>query len=305
MFSDSIVWYLFFAGTGSGAAFAAFVLDSYVRRFKPRLFRQYLPLITWGLVAGIVLVALGAVFLVLDLGRLDRVADLFLHPTLSVVTAGAWGLTLFFLVNSLQVFLRLYCADLIPKALHIAVRWLGALCSLFVMGYTGILLESLHAVHFWATPLLPVLFVLSSLSAGIALLVVLGFFRRVDGVTLKTLIRLSRVHIPLVACELLVIAAYICLMIGRSPSAAESTTSLLQGSYSLLFWLGVIMGGLLLPIALDVFPRHKNGWNSLVVSGVLLLAGALALRFCILGVGELPDIQSGLVLAPQLLALLI
>ncbi|GHT77859.1 molybdopterin oxidoreductase membrane subunit [Actinomycetota bacterium] len=304
MFSSNIIWYLFFAGTGSGATFVAFVLDSYLRRFKPQHFKQYRQLITWGLISGILLVILGGVFLVLDLGRLDRITSLFVNPAFSIVTLGAWGLVLFLLVNIAQVVLRLYFANLIPKWAHIALRWLGAAASLFVMSYTGILLQSLHSVHFWATPLLPVLFVLSSLSSGLALLVVLGAFKQGNGIKLKTLVRISRAHIPLIICELLILTIYTWLMLEGSASAVQASTNLIWGDYALLFWVGVVLSGLLLPIAVELLTRHKSGWNSLVIGSTFLLVGALLLRFCILGVGVLPKIQTGLGAVHLLLTIL-
>jgi formate-dependent nitrite reductase membrane component NrfD len=292
MFSGSVTWYLFFAGTGSGITFAVFVLDSFLRVFKPRVFQQYRFLIAPGLVAGILLVALGAVFLAFDLGRLDRIAFLFSHPSFSILSIGAWALALFLFLTVAQVLLRLRFARQAPKSLHILIRWLSATSAAMVMVYTGVLLQSLHAVHFWATPLLPVLFALSSFSSGVALLLVMAFIRQSDGLAIRPFAQLSRFHIPLVLGELLVLVLYLWLMSYHSVTATVAVVNLLWGDYALLFWGGAVGCGLLLPLAFEAFFHNRANWNSLFASSVLLLAGALALRFCILGVGIPPVLQS-------------
>jgi formate-dependent nitrite reductase membrane component NrfD len=293
MFSSNIAWYLFFAGTGSGAAFVVFILDSYLRVFRPWAFQQYRFLIAPGLIAGILLVALGSVFLVFDLGRFDRLVALFLNPSLSILSIGAWALIVFLLVTIAQLFLRLQYAAQVPKLLHILIRWLSAAASVTVMTYTGILLQSLHAIHFWATPLLPALFALSSLSAGAALLLVMAFARQSDGLAVRPFARLSRFHIPILLGEFLILALYLWLMTRHSVTATSAVATLLWGNYALLFWGGVVCCGLLIPFVLEVFSRSRTDWNMLLASSMLLLAGALALRFCILGVGAPPILQLG------------
>ena len=73
---------------------------------------------------------------------------------------------------ALAVLAGLAWAGLARRWRFAAVRVLQAalaLAALAVMLYTGLLLQSLNAVPLWATPWLPALFVLSSLSCGMAL----------------------------------------------------------------------------------------------------------------------------------------
>jgi formate-dependent nitrite reductase membrane component NrfD len=279
---------MFFAGVGSGLSFVVFVLDSFLGFFKPRLFKQCRPLIAPGHMTGLALVALGAVFLFFDLGRADRLLDLFLNPRLTVLVCGAWSLLLFVALVSGQLVLRLRIPEETPRPVHIAVRWAGAASALAVMSYTGILLWDLHAVHFWNSFLLPVLFLLSSLSGGLALVMLLGFIRQDEGVPFKHMAVLTKAHLPLMLTELLVLAAYLVLALQRSPVAAASAKELLSGTYSLLFWGGVVLCGFAAPFVLGLLARRKLTEPVLAQYSLSLLAGALALRYCFLVVGAHP-----------------
>lgn len=283
------MWYLFFAGVGSGASAAAFVIDSFIRRFFPRHFTVFKPLLVPGLVAGTLFVALASVFLYFDLGRGDRLLYLILDPGLSVITVGTWSILAFLLFTFLQLLFRTRFPERIPRFLHIVVRWATALSAFSVMLYTGFLLQSLSVVHFWATPLLPLLFALSSLSGGLALLVLIAFFKRPQGVSIKTLVRLSGAHTPLLAGEMLVMVGYILWAFQRSDVARASAISLISGDYLFLFWGGLVFCGLLLPTVLKIRSRQRAIPNVMAVRALLVLAGALTLRICILGVGMHPD----------------
>jgi formate-dependent nitrite reductase membrane component NrfD len=291
MFSENIIWYLFFAGVGSGASCVAFLLDSLARRIRPRLFALSRPIIAPSHFAGLALVALGTVFLVFDLGRIDRLLSLIITPSLSPLTFGSWALLLYVLTTAAQLIVRLRYAESCPRAIIIILRWLSALCAGALMLYTGLLLQSLEAVHFWATPLLPLLFTFSSLTGGVALILLIGLAKQADGISIKPLARLSNAHFPLLILELLTITAYLLLMLRTSPIAAASALQLISGDLLLFFWGGVVLCGLLLPVGIELLVRHKATSTLLAVNALVLLAGALAIRYCFLVVGTHPPIS--------------
>jgi formate-dependent nitrite reductase membrane component NrfD len=291
MFSQSIVWYLFFAGVGGGTSFVAFVLDSYLRRFKPWLFKQYRTLIAPAHFMALVLVAVGTIFLVFDLGRPDRLLILLTDPEPTILTGGAWSLALFLLLTALQLLVRLRFADATPKTVHIIIRWLTAVAAFAVMLYTGLLLQSLSAVHFWRSPLLPVLLVLSSLSGGIAALLILGFCKQPDDLPLKPLARLINVHLPVLVLEFATLIAFIALATRSDPVAAASAARLLTGSLALLFWGGVVLAGFVAPLIIELIARRHTTWTTASLYGLVLLVGTLALRYCIIAAGMHPVTQ--------------
>jgi formate-dependent nitrite reductase membrane component NrfD len=293
MFSQSVIWYLFFAGAGSGLAFVVFILDSWLRRFWPWLCSQYRPLMAPSLFIAIALTVVGAVFLFFDLGRPDRILMLVTAPRLNALTIGAWSILAFVALAGVQLLLRLRLAASCPKALQIIVRWATAACAATVMVYTGLLLQGLSTLHFFASPLLPPLFVLSSLSCGVALLLLIGFLRQSDGISLRPFVRLSKAHLPLILLELVVLGAYLLLMAGGTQTASASAARLISGDFALAFWGGVVVLGLVVPLGLELLLRGRASWNSTAVYALACMAGALALRFCFLAVGAHPSMGLG------------
>jgi formate-dependent nitrite reductase membrane component NrfD len=289
MFSQNVIWYLFFAGAGSGLAVVVFVLDSWLRVFRPWLCLQYRSLVAPGLFLAIVLTVAGTVFLFFDLGRPDRILILITTFRLHALTIGAWSVLAFVILAGLQLLLRLRLAQNCSKVLQVIVRWATASCAASVMVYTGLLFQSLSALHFLASPLLPLLFVLSSLSCGVALLLFIGFLRQSDGISLRPFIRLANAHLPLLLLELAVIGGYLLFMMGSTQTASASAARLISGDYALVFWGGVVVLGLLVPLGLETLLRGRASWNSMALYAFACMAGALALRFCFLVVGEHPD----------------
>ena len=95
MVSSYIAWYLFLAGAGGGAFLLGSFVDFALRVSNRSWLRGASAVTDAGLLAGPVLVALGTVFLALDLGAPDQAFRLFLTPSGSLLSAGAWALALF------------------------------------------------------------------------------------------------------------------------------------------------------------------------------------------------------------------
>ncbi|MFR0868099.1 MAG: NrfD/PsrC family molybdoenzyme membrane anchor subunit [Adlercreutzia sp.] len=175
MVSSYIAWYLFLAGAGGGA----FLLGSFVDfalRVSNRSCARASAVTDAGLLAGPVLVALGTVFLTLDLGA-DQAFRLFLTPSGSLLSAGAWALALF-CATAFAAFLMGFADD--GPGLRVAetvVSVFAALLALFVVLYAGVFLSLYPAVPFLNSPLVPIVFVASALATGAAVLTIIGFFR--------------------------------------------------------------------------------------------------------------------------------
>ena len=100
MLSDLVVCYLFLGGTGAGLCLVLSVLGLLVPRSclstPPGVHLHpsaaYRKLLGSGLVAAFVLLALGIVCLVADLGNAERMILLLVHPTASYLAVGSWAL---------------------------------------------------------------------------------------------------------------------------------------------------------------------------------------------------------------------
>ena len=191
MFSVLAVGYLFLGGAGAGAIAVASILDlAWVKAPFGHASRigigEATPLertVAVGMLAGFAALALGMLFLLFDLGRIDRVASLLLRPSLSFLTVGTYALAGLAACAALLVAVRFAYLPGVPRGAVRAVEAAAAVVAVVVMLYTGLLLQNTGAVALWSSPLVPVLFLLSSLSCGIATLLLAAYFAPADAAT--------------------------------------------------------------------------------------------------------------------------
>ncbi|HEX9077084.1 MAG TPA: NrfD/PsrC family molybdoenzyme membrane anchor subunit, partial [Anaerolineae bacterium] len=98
---------------------------------------------------------------------------------------------------------------------------------------------------------------------------------------------LSRVDLPLIAVELLVLFFLLFLMGGGPSVAAESARYLVTGGFAVAFWVGLVVVGLLVPAVLEVWSlRGGKVLNVGALAGVCLLIGGIVLRYAVLSAGQ-------------------
>ena len=181
-FSELIAVYLFLGGAAAGAFALVALADvagcvwgrgravSGVLRAPcatiPESTRRYVQTFVYG--TGLVSILAGVLCLVADLGRPEAFYYLFLYPTNSLVSIGAFALA--FLSVCLVVALSdaLLRLPLAMRRFVSVVKLAGIPVALIVMVYTALLLKSVIAVKVWQSPWLSVLFVASALSCGCA-----------------------------------------------------------------------------------------------------------------------------------------
>jgi formate-dependent nitrite reductase membrane component NrfD len=277
-----IAFYLFFAGTGAGAYLVAVLIDM----FKPEM--AYLA--RSGVFGGTVLVILGIPFLILDLGKKGR----FLRAGISIRTAwigrGFYILSAFIVLGVIEIGLWIWPFSLLEgeRSLRLTLHVMNGIVAFGVAAYTGLLLRSMKSVHFWDTPLIVILFVLSALSTGVICLVLFSMTHLTGnehGAASNFLIRADMI---LIAIETLILTFYLVTMSSASETSRKSVTSLIHGELKLLFWGGVIFCGLVLPFvlkAVEVFGSSPDLAGLVSVSSAMILIGGLLLRYSILAAG--------------------
>ncbi len=282
-----IAWYLFLAGMGAGAYVVAYGAS--------RLGPKYSPLVKPGVWLGAPLVAIGSLLLLLDLGNPLRFYMGFFRPETSMISVGILIITVFIVLGAIHL------ATLLFKQIKLsatALAWLSGIAALFALAtaiYTGLLLGVVKAVPFWNTPLLPLLFLVSALSTGAgAVMVVLALQRLIAppakeaaGEAMESAHLLSRVDIPLVVLELLVLFFLLFITGGGQSVTATSAQYLVSGGFALAFWVGLVLVGLIVPIVLEVMAlRRGQGLNLGALAGVCLLIGGIVLRYAVLSAGQ-------------------
>lgn len=127
----------------------------------------YRRLLGSGFAVAFVVLALGIVCLLADLGNAERVVLLLLNPTASYLSVGSWALVACLTLAAALGFAWLGVGTWNVGLVRILLA-VAALVATVVMVYTGLLLQSLGAVPLWTAPWVPLLFAVSSLSCGLA-----------------------------------------------------------------------------------------------------------------------------------------
>jgi formate-dependent nitrite reductase membrane component NrfD len=182
-------------------------------------------------------------------------------------------------------FLALILPD--GNAFAMLCQMFSLMCALVVMLYTGFLFSSMHAIPFWNTSLLPILFLAHSMaSAGVVRLGLLPLSGR----------RLAdsprEVSAVLAALLFSLVLSWVhTKSVPASEAARESVRLLTEGKLRSLYLTGGGMVGLAAPIVL-VMLAHAISTDMGIVSAlfvflalVLRLAGDMAFRNAVLRAG--------------------
>jgi formate-dependent nitrite reductase membrane component NrfD len=197
----------------------------------------------------------------------------------SPMSVGSWALFIFG-IFSLLAFLSALAEDgqlqqpaakglRPPGALGSIIAMIGGLFGFFVAGYTGVLLAVTNRPIWSDTPLLGMLFVVSAASISAALMILLA---HKSGRTTPGLNALHRLDSWVVALEFVVLIA---VMISLGPVFRAWLNA-----WGLLLFFGVIVLGMLLPLAL-YWRRQWLGDLNVTAAAASVLAGGFILRLVI------------------------
>jgi len=276
------LWISFDLLCGVALASGAFITASIVYLFGGE---RYRPLLRPAILTGFLGYLMVILALMVDLGRPERIWYLLIfwnHH--SVMFEVGWCVMLYTFVLALEfsplVFERfgLEAPRRLIHALIIPLAIAGATLSTLHQSSLGslyvILPDQLHKI--WFTPLLPLMFWLTAVAVGPAMVILEStissrVFRR--GLELDLLGGLARV-IPFV------LAAYIAVKIGDLAGSGELGLLTEWDLESGLFWLE-IMGFVLLPMVLFSLPavRQSSAW--LMFSAFLVVSEVILSRFAV------------------------
>jgi formate-dependent nitrite reductase membrane component NrfD len=154
--------------------------------------------------------------------------------------------------------------------------------------YSGFALGFVGAIKIWNTGLVPILYVISGLTDGLAVVMLVGL----NGADLS---RIANYMLAGLIAYAVFVAIYFWVATYGSVTARDSAVRVLKGPIAPAFWIGVVVLGILLPIAL-VAPfslAHDVSSAMFAVAAVCTILGGVALRYVILKAGMytplLPD----------------
>lgn len=269
MEAQAMVWgwpiwlYLFAAGVAGGGFFATFL----VNLFTGGKHEDLLEIATW---IGVPLLGIGTLLLIVDLGNQLSFWHLVVrfYPV-SPMSVGTWILVLWTICAVALIGLWLLKG---LESLKKILGWIVFVLSALLITYTGVLLSTTSR-ELWSTVLLPVLFVVSASSTGMAatLLVAILLGKEIPP-------RLGQATAVLEIFEVLALIAFLI---------AVPAGVLISGPLALWFWIGVIAVGILVPFVLELVTWRTSPTVLVLTMAFSVLLGGLVLRAVIVVGGQI------------------
>lgn len=157
---------------------------------------------------------------------------------------------------------------------------IGIPTAVGVHGGTGAIFAVVKAQPFWYSPLLPIVFLISALASGAALMLVAWafFFRPQEG-DMDFLNSLAKLALGVLAFDwILVIFELLVGFYGQIPEHTEAVAVMVSGPFWWVFW-GLQFGvGALIPAYLILGRRTRESRMWLGIAGLLIVLGIVGVR---------------------------
>ncbi|HLG42249.1 MAG TPA: NrfD/PsrC family molybdoenzyme membrane anchor subunit [Planctomycetota bacterium] len=269
-----IALYIYLIGLSAGS----FLLSTLVYVFGVRRFEPVGPL---ALLQALICMLLAIVLILLDLGHPERFLHVFIYwnPT-SVL---AWE-CLFYTAYIAIIVTELYLVFGRPASARKWLRILGLIgipVAVGVHGGTGAIFAVVKSRPTWYTGLLPIIFLVSAVVSGGALLTFLSAAVLPSDRDRKLpIIRtLATITAATVALDLLLLASEVLVTFyGGMSSHVAAWKSILFGPYAWVFWGVQIALGALIPMLIVAHPRARASIAWLGAAGVLVVVGVVGVR---------------------------
>lgn len=285
-------WISFDIYTGIAISSGAFLLAATVYILDLRQFR---PLLMPSILTALLGYLMEVLALMVDLGRPERIFNMLFYQnyTSHMLVLGLCVmiylviLTIEFAPVVLKRFHKEKVMRLVGKVLLPTVI-LGVVVSTIHQSSLGsiMLIQSAKLHPLWWTPLLPVLFFVSSVPIGLAMIILESslssrYFHR--GLEIDLLDKIARA-IPIAA------AVYLVLKFGQLALAGSLKYLFTSGMMSVLFWAEILVGSLL-PGVLFSIKANRRKPRTLLTGAIVLLLGMILNRFDVswLGVHRLTN----------------
>ncbi len=212
------------------------------------------------------------------LGKPWRAWRIITRPQTSWLARGFLFVMAFVFLGAIQMMLTHWLPG---SAAEWVFKVLAGLTAFGVATYTGIILKNVKGVPFWNSLLLPVLFVICGILGGFGLAVVIAL--NGGGINLAAAETGSR---WLLIANALLIVIYLWRASRREAVGKQSVLQQISGESAPVFWIGVVLLGIVIPLAIAASGLITHVPSSLLLTAVTCeIAGGLALRYCVLKAG--------------------
>ncbi len=279
IWSGIIACYLFLGGLGGGAfATSAFLAWKHPEATTMRKIGH--------LIAPIVVIV-GLVLLMFDAkaGFYNPLRFALLLTNFgSVMTWGVVILAAFTVVALVALLL-----DFLKKSVPMWLEVVGAVLGICVAIYTGCLLGVCKTFPLWNNALLPVLFLVSAMSTGMAVVLLASAFKCPG--EFDEVVVFKKFHYCFPCIEMLLVLSLMFITSTNSEAGFNSVMALVCGKYAVAFWVLFVAICLVIPTILETkllffsskeFEESKTAHMISAGSGVGVLIGGFVLRLLVL-----------------------
>lgn len=158
------------------------------------------------------------------------------------------------------------------------LAWVMLIFAIITGVYTGILLSAFNARPLWNTSVLGPLFLASGLSAGAAAIVLSSKNR-------EERLLFTKIDLIILGTELFLIVHMFMGFLASTQVQIEAAGLFLGGPYTMVFWIFVVILGIIIPGVLDLMELRGRHIPALI-PGVLVLMGSFAFRFVFVFAGQ-------------------
>jgi formate-dependent nitrite reductase membrane component NrfD len=251
----------------------------------------YLASLFFGNLTGMVIAwALAALAGLVDMAHLSkrmRFWRMMLKPGSSWISRGFILIFLFLGAAGIQILITWLAPG---NAWEILFKVVAGVLAFGVAIYSGFAIGIVGAIKLWNSGLVPILYVVSGLAGGLAVVMLVSLNQ--DAASLVTI---SNYLLAALVIDAIFVATYFWSATYSSVTARDSAVRVMKGKIAPAFWIGVVVLGLIIPIAL-VAPFSLSQSASTVAFGIAAVGaiiGGIMLRYVILKGGMysplLPD----------------
>lgn len=288
MYGELVIAYLFLGGAAGGSYFVmsawSLIFHRKSANFGHRICSAFSSLLSRVYGAALALMTVALLCLIWSLGIPERALLVLVRPHFTFLTLGSFFLLAQYAAGAALAAANTFGIKRISGRVRKALEAITLPLSLGVMLYTGAFLASNVSVPFWNTPWLVALFLLSSLSAGVSVVLLIDFFTQGRTVLLRAARPLQQLHLGCLALEALTLAGFL-LAAFSNPQASKSIELLMQPTMLSTAVVGVLALGIVLPFLLEGYSLARKESRSIPFSDAVCLIGGFCLRYCIIMCG--------------------
>lgn len=317
-----IAFYIFFVGLSAGS----FLLSTMIFVFG---MKQYDKVGKMALFTAIICMIVALTFVLMDLGRPERAFSALLHWNVTSILA--WEMRFYVVYITLLVvelyiamredLVRLRTVDSIKGKIARLItfkkstindytkkrdtRWMKILgiigiplAILGVHGGTGAIFAVVSARPAWNSGIFPIIFVVSAMVSGTALLLAIYIFRSKvlkQPIDKQMVVGLAKMMIAFLFIDLLLqFYDYLVGLYSLADSHLLSLKTMMRSSYSWTFWIVQMFLGAVVPIFIVFYKKTAKNIGALFIAAVLIVIGIIGVRFNIVVPSQIVPIMEGM-----------